>query len=112
MRLAEELRWHRAIAYCLHWLGDVARARGDRQLARSYLAQSRQYLERFNDRARLALILKSEALLEATEGNQGSAMRKAQEASEELAKLGLWREIAELERLIYDVKRASTQGGP
>jgi tetratricopeptide (TPR) repeat protein len=100
LHLAEELRWHRAIAYCLHWLADVARLQGDYGEARSYLAKSREYLAPFHDRARLALILKTEALLVAQQGDGDRARTIAHEAMAELKKLGLPYELVELRPLV------------
>ena len=100
MQLAQQLRWHRAIAYCLHWLGEVARLEGDYELARRYLSHSREYLAPFRDRARLALILKSEALLIAAQGDMSKARAIAEQATSELKKLGLPYELRELESLV------------
>jgi hypothetical protein len=99
IELARQLRWHRAIAYCLHWLGEVARLQGDYRAAHRYLSQSRGYLGPFHDRARLALILKSEALLVAAEGDIVRAQALAREAMGELTRLGLPYELQDLESL-------------
>jgi hypothetical protein len=96
LRLARALNWHRAIAYCLHWLGDTARKRGDFGAASSYLSESRTYLERFHDRARLAMLTKSEALLALAVGDQYSAQRLGADASDEMQRMGLWYELREL----------------
>jgi tetratricopeptide (TPR) repeat protein len=102
MQLAAELRWHRAIAYCLHWLGEVARLQGNFREAHTYLSKSREYLAPFHDRARLALILKSEALLLAQQGDAERSRTLAKEAVAELQKLGLPYELHELKPLVKD----------
>jgi hypothetical protein len=110
LKLAEALHWNRAIAYCLNWLSDVARLKSNYVLAESYLTSSRTYANQFHDRARLALIMKSEALLAAAQGNLTKAWAVALRASDELNRLGLRYESKSLDSLLTPVDERKASG--
>lgn len=100
---AKNLNWHRAIAYCLHWLGDIERLQSNFNTARAYYEQSRAYLESFQDKSRLAMLEKSFAFLAFAENDREKTEQLGRHALDELKRLGLRHELPDLEELLINV---------
>lgn len=101
-----EMEWHRAIAYPLRNLAEVAIHDADFDLARARLAEARRVATERGDRRQLARISMTAARMHLFAGNLRAARREAQTAQQEAVSLGLRPESREIRAIRSAAVRA------
>ena len=107
--LAREIRWERAIAYALNYLGEIAVRRGDLQMANSLLEEGWQRIQQWADKRRMAYFERSFALLAEAEGDLQLALTHARRAHDLFHRLGMRQEEEETATLIERLEEALAQ---
>ena len=98
-------KWERLEAYHRNFLGDLAVRDNDLAEARYQYERARQLVPE-TDTRRLALLEYSLAQLEQLAKNLPRALELATEARDHFGKLGMQKETADADRLVYKLKAA------
>ncbi len=106
LQQTEAIRWERAVAYALNYLGEIALLENDLERARTLLEQGRHLIQRWQDKRRLAYYHRSFALLHFAQGDRARALEAAESALDLFGRLGMRREEMETRTLIEVLEEA------
>jgi len=104
--VCREMGWHRATAYPLRSLAEVAIHQGDFDLAGTRVAEARRVATERGDRRQLARISLTAARMHLVAGNLRGASREASEAEQAAVTLGLRPELREIRAIRRAAVRA------